>query len=74
MAAPLLQLSGIKLTFGGTPLLERILLMPSEMSRLRIGLFSIGLDAYWPQFAGLKERLEGYTQEVAAKLRASGAE
>jgi L-arabinose isomerase len=59
---------------GGTPLLERILLMPSEMSRLRIGLFSIGLDAYWPQFAGLKERLEGYTQEVAAKLRASGAE
>jgi L-arabinose isomerase len=48
--------------------------MPSEMSRLRIGLFSIGLDAYWPQFAGLKERLEGYTEEVAGKLRASGAE
>ncbi len=48
--------------------------MPSDMSRLRIGLFSIGLDAYWPQFAGLKQRLEGYTQEVAAKLGASGAE
>lgn len=26
---------------------------------LRIGLFGIGLDVYWPQFAGLKERLEG---------------
>ena len=24
---------------------------------LRIGLFGIGLDAYWPQFAGLQERL-----------------
>ena len=25
---------------------------------LRIGLFGIGLDVYWPQFDGLKERLE----------------
>jgi L-arabinose isomerase len=48
--------------------------MPSEMSRLRIGLFSIGLDAYWPQFAGLKQRLEAYTSEVADKLGAGGAE
>jgi len=48
--------------------------MSSEMSRLRIGLFSIGLDAYWPQFMGLKQRLEGYTSEVADKLRAGGAE
>ena len=23
----------------------------------RVGLFGIGLDAYWPQFAGLEERL-----------------
>ena len=29
-------------------------------SLVRIGLFGIGLDTYWPQFAGLKERLEGY--------------
>ena len=26
----------------------------------RIGVFGIGLAAYWDQFAGLKERLEGY--------------
>ena len=26
---------------------------------LRIGLFGIGLDAYWPQFAGLRERFGG---------------
>ena len=25
----------------------------------RIGLFGIGLEAYWPQFKGLKRRLEG---------------
>ena len=30
------------------------------MRNVRIGLFGIGLDAYWPQFEGLKERLEGY--------------
>ncbi len=35
---------------------------------LRLGLFGIGLDTYWPQFAGLKERLEGYLQRVAQKL------
>jgi L-arabinose isomerase len=41
---------------------------------LRIGLFGVGLDTYWPQFAGLKERLEGYLQRVAQKLAAPGVE
>jgi L-arabinose isomerase len=41
---------------------------------LRIGLFGIGLDAYWPQFAGLKERLEGYLERVAEKLKRPGIE
>jgi L-arabinose isomerase len=35
---------------------------------LNVGLFGIGLDAYWPQFAGLRERLEGYIAQVARKL------
>jgi len=35
---------------------------------LRIGLFGIGLDTYWPQFEGLKERLEGYLTVVEEKL------
>lgn len=39
-------------------------------SPLRIGLFGIGLDAYWPQFSGLKERLEGYIELVASRLAA----
>jgi len=35
---------------------------------LRIGLFGIGLDTYWPQFKGLKRRLEGYIHIVERKL------
>ncbi len=37
-----------------------------------IGVFGIGLAAYWPQFAGLRERLEGYQREVEAQLAALG--
>ena len=44
------------------------------MNTLRIGLFGIGLDAYWPQFPGLKERLEGYLSRVAAKLARTDVE
>src|SRR5438874_1996722 len=35
---------------------------------LKIGLFAIGLEAYWQQFNGLKERLEGYLSKVNQKL------
>ncbi len=38
------------------------------MNKLRVGLFGIGLAAYWPQFDGLQERLEGYLAQVAATL------
>lgn len=41
---------------------------------LRIGLFGIGLDAYWAQFSGLKERLEGYVREAAGRLARPGVE
>jgi len=41
---------------------------------LRVGLFGIGLDTYWPQFEGLKERLEGYLGRVASKLERPGVE
>ena len=43
-------------------------------SAVRIGLFGIGLDTYWPQFAGLKERLEGYLGAVEGKLTRPGVE
>ena len=37
---------------------------------LKIGLFGIGLEAYWSQFEGLEDRLKGYLGEVADKLNA----
>jgi L-arabinose isomerase len=41
---------------------------------MRIGVFGIGLAAYWPQFEGLRERLEGYQREIEARLEVMGAE
>jgi L-arabinose isomerase len=41
---------------------------------LRVGLFGIGLDTYWPQFAGLEDRLKGYLAKVADKLARPGVE
>ena len=43
-------------------------------SRPRIGLFGIGLAAYWPQFEGLRERLEGYQAGLEAKAADLGAD
>jgi len=40
----------------------------------RVGIFGIGLAAYWPQFQGLRERLEGYQQGIQARLETMGAE
>ena len=42
------------------------------MNPLKIGLFDIGLDAYWPQFPGLKELLESYLQRVQHRLELPG--
>ena len=43
-------------------------------NRGRIGLFGIGLDTYWPQFKGLKERLLGYQGSIAERLSSMGVE
>ena len=43
-------------------------------NRGRIGLFGIGLDTYWPQFKGLKERLLGYQASIAERLSSLGVE
>jgi len=41
---------------------------------LRVGLCGIGLDTYWPQFAGLRQRLEGYVAQVGARFARPGLE
>src|SRR4030095_14828205 len=42
--------------------------MISRTQRGKVGLFGIGLAAYWPQFKGLKQRLEGYQRVVARRF------
>lgn len=44
------------------------------MTQAKIGVFGIGLAAYWPQFEGLKERLEGYQKLVETRISAMGAQ
>lgn len=39
-----------------------------QNNNLKIGLFGVGLDVYWKQFEGLKERLEGYLTFVEKKI------
>ena len=34
----------------------------------KVGVFGIGLDAYWDQFSGLRERLEGYLQSIETRI------
>ena len=36
----------------------------------RVGVFGIGLEAYWPQFDGLRERVEGYQRRVEERVAA----
>ena len=46
----------------------------SVSGRARVGLVGLGLEAYWPQLAGLQERLSGYVERVAEKLSSTGVE
>ncbi len=41
---------------------------------IKVGLFGIGLDVYWPQFEGLRERLLGYQGSIRDKLNHFGVE
>ena len=42
------------------------------MLKARIGLYSAGLNTYWAQFAGLKDRLLGYNSFIAERLSQVG--
>jgi L-arabinose isomerase len=46
----------------------------SALSTFRVGLFGIGLNTYWEQFPGLKDRLLGYVDVVQAHLAGFEAE
>ncbi|MEL7235638.1 MAG: arabinose isomerase, partial [Chloroflexota bacterium] len=48
--------------------------MTEHNHNAKIGVFGIGLAAYWPQFDGLKARLEGYQKQVEDRIAAMGAD
>ena len=48
--------------------------MAKDKFKLKIGLFGIGLEAYWEQFQGLKKRLESYLEIVSNRIGEFGEE
>ena len=46
--------------------------MVAYQANVKIGLFGIGLDTYWPQCQGLKDRLVGYQDEIKLGLEQEG--
>jgi L-arabinose isomerase len=42
--------------------------------RARVGVFGIGLEAYWPQFEGLRDRIAGYQRRVEERVAELGAD
>jgi len=42
--------------------------LPNPEHKIKVGLFGIGLDAYWNQFEGLRDRLVGYQSTIAQRL------
>jgi L-arabinose isomerase len=46
--------------------------MEASDDQLKVGLFGIGLDSYWPQFPGLRDTLIGFTAQVARQLESCG--
>ena len=41
---------------------------------MKAGIFSIGLDTYWPQFDGLLDNLNGYHDEIRNRIAGMGIE
>ena len=38
--------------------------MSDKSNTIKVGLFGIGLDTYWPQFDGLLGNLKGYQEQI----------
>jgi len=45
-----------------------------KQRNIKIGIFSIGLDTYWPQFAGLLENLKSYHAQIRDRIADMGVE
>jgi L-arabinose isomerase len=43
-------------------------------TKVKVGLFGIGLDTYWPQFDGLLEKLTQYQNQIHKRINGFGVE
>ena len=50
------------------------MIAPRQKKKARVGVFGVGHDGYWPQFPGMKERLQGYIKKVEQRLAAFDCE
>lgn len=48
--------------------------MVNKSFNIKIGLFGIGLDTYWPQFEGLLDNLLGYQEQIKNRISEFGVE
>ncbi len=48
--------------------------MTKKSSTMKVGLFGIGLDTYWPQFEGLLDNLLGYQEQIKNKIAGFGVD
>ena len=55
--------------FNGNDIALQLEPLRFQPLNFKVGLFGIGLEAYWAQFEGLKETLEGYLGRVETQLR-----
>lgn len=55
-------------------LLYLIFEVKNKSYSIKIGLFGIGLDTYWPQFDGLLDKLMGYQEHIKTKITGFGVE
>lgn len=42
--------------------------MSNKSNTIKVGLFGIGLDTYWPQFDGLLEKLKSYQSQISHRI------
>src|SRR5919112_3224439 len=61
------------MTTAGTDI-DTAVLRTRPAPRARVGILGIGLEAYWPQFDGLRERIVGYQRRVEERVAALGAD
>ncbi|HAR35755.1 MAG TPA: arabinose isomerase [Acidobacteria bacterium] len=52
--------------------LDQTVFPASPENPVKVGLFGIGLNTYWGQFGGLRERLEGYLKNIEKGLNSTG--